>query len=211
MEGTLKKIDYDQDLDLTGLLCPVPIVLTSEKIKGMKEGQVLRVKATDPGYERDLWNWIRQTGNELLDIEKDGTTVIAYIRKTRESNEPSLWYWIKFHSLGVKLHAKLFFTKLLPAARKPDHFITFLAISEGVRAEKMIKEMNINIRATLLPVPDEIDPRCGVVLAVKGHTSALKLYNILRSQNVGVEKIYRKDGKLYREVDHENKDRSNNP
>jgi len=206
MERTLSKTEFDQELDLTGLLCPVPIMLTSERMKGLKEGQVLRVKATDPGYERDLWNWIKQSGNELLKIEKDGSVVIAYIKKTSRSSEPSLWYWIKFHSLGVKLHARLFFTRLLPKSKRPDHFITFIAISEGIRAGKLLKnEKNrkVNINAKLLPVPDEIDPRCGVVLGIRGRENAIKLYNFLRSQNIGVEKIYMKVEDYYLEVENE--------
>jgi len=185
MERTLSKTEFDQELDLTGLLCPVPIMLTSERMKGLKEGQVLRVKAT---------------------IEKDGSVVIAYIKKTSRSSEPSLWYWIKFHSLGVKLHARLFFTRLLPKSKRPDHFITFIAISEGIRAGKLLKnEKNrkVNINAKLLPVPDEIDPRCGVVLGIRGRENAIKLYNFLRSQNIGVEKIYMKVEDYYLEVENE--------
>lgn len=203
MEKKQREIEHHEELDLTGLICPVPIALTSEKVKRLEEGQILKVRATDPGYERDIWNWIKQSGNELLALEKDGNTVIAYIRKKKDSREPSLWYWIKFHSLGIKLHTRLFLTMLKSPSKRPDHFITFLAISEGVRAEKFLKERMIDINATLLPIPNEIDPHCGVVLAVKGYRNAIRLYTILKSQNIGVEKIYKKDKKSYREVEYE--------
>ncbi len=194
MEVKEDQIKADRDLDLTGLSCPVPIVMTSETVKKMKEGEVLRVVATDPGFERDVWNWSKQTKNELIKVEKEDIKTIAYIRKTAGGKEPSLWYWIKFHSLGVKLHARLFFIYLNPFIKKPDHFITFTAISEGTRAEKFLKG---DRGSTLIPIPDEIDPKCGVVLAVRGEENALSLYEKLLKEGFGVEAVYKKKGKDY--------------
>lgn len=191
---TLEEVK-EEVLDLSGLMCPLPIVLTSEKVRKLKEGQTLTVISTDPGFERDIYNWCSQSGNELLSLKKEGEKVIAVIRKSSGAVEPSLWYWIKFHSLGVKLHLRWLLTELNPFAEKPDHFITFSAISEGTRAEKFLKG-----KAKLIPIPDEIDPRCGVVLAVKGYNKAMEIYENLRREGFGVEAIYKKEGKNYRRV-----------
>ncbi|WP_029551985.1 sulfurtransferase TusA family protein [Thermocrinis jamiesonii] len=182
-------------LDLSGLMCPLPIVITSENVKRLKEGDVIKVISTDPGFERDIYNWCKQTGNQLLSIKKEDGKVIVEIRKMSHTSEPSLWYWIKFHSLGVKLHVRQFLMMINPFSEKPDHFITFSAISEGVRAEKYLKG-----RAKLIPIPDEIDPRCGVVLAVKGEEKAKKIYQELSKEGFFVEAIYRKEGKNYRRI-----------
>lgn len=188
--------DREQEvLDLTGLMCPLPIVITSEKIRRLREGQTLTVISTDPGFERDIHNWCSQSGNELLSLKKQDDKVVAVIRKSSGAVEPSLWYWIKFHSLGVKLHIRHILMQLNPFIKKPDHFITFSAISEGTRAEKFLKG-----RAKLIPIPDEIDPRCGVVLAVKGYEKAREIYEELRREGYGVEAIYKKEGKSYRRV-----------
>ncbi|MCX7989740.1 MAG: sulfurtransferase TusA family protein [Aquificaceae bacterium] len=182
-------------LDLTGLMCPLPVVLTSEKMKKLKEGQLLTVLSTDPGFERDVYNWCLQTGNELVSLKKEGNKVVAVLRKRSEATEPSLWHWIKFHSLGVKLHLRHFLIQINPFVKKPDHFITFVALSEGTRAEKYLAG-----RAKLIPIPDEIDPRCGVVLAVQGYQRAKDIYEELQKEGFGVEAIYRKEGKEYRRV-----------
>jgi len=194
MEIKDQEIKADKELDLTGLSCPVPIVMTSETIKKLNEGEVLRVVATDPGFERDVWNWSKQTKNELIKVEKEDIKTIAYIKKTASGKEPSLWYWIKFHSLGVKLHARLVLMKLNPFVKEPDHFITFVAISEGTRAEKFLKGEHGSV---LIPIPDEIDPKCGVVLALRGEEKAVELYNRLLQEGFGVESIYKKKGKDY--------------
>ncbi|RMH80707.1 MAG: DUF3343 domain-containing protein [Acidobacteria bacterium] len=188
--------DKEQEvLDLTGLMCPLPIVITSEKIRRLREGQTLTVISTDPGFERDIYNWCSQSGNELLNLKKEGDKTVAVIRKSSGAVEPSLWYWIRFHSLGVKLHVRHILMQLNPLVKKPDHFITFSAISEGTKAEKFLKG-----RAKLIPIPDEIDPRCGVVLAVKGYDRAREIYEELRREGFGVEAIYRKEEKSYRRV-----------
>ncbi len=194
---TVKELSFDRELNLEGLVCPVPIVMTSETVKKMREGEVLKVVATDPGFERDIWNWSRQTGNELIKVEKENGKTVAYIRKTSEGKEPSLGYWIRFHALGVKLHARLFFLMINPFRKKPDHFITFTAISEGTRAEKFLKG---KFGSVLIPIPNEIDPRCGVVLAVRGEDKARELYELLLKEGFGVEAIYRKKDKSYEKI-----------
>ncbi|MFN3870233.1 MAG: sulfurtransferase TusA family protein [Aquificaceae bacterium] len=185
----------EKELDLTGLMCPLPIVITSEKMRKLKEGELLKVISTDPGFERDIYNWCAQSGNELISLKKEEGKVIAVLRKRSNAVEPSLWYWIKFHSLGVKLHIRHILMMINPFVKKPDHFITFSAISEGTRAEKYLKG-----RAKLIPIPDEIDPHCGVVLAVHGYTEAKEIYEELQREGFGVEAIYKKEGKEYRRV-----------
>ncbi|HIC96970.1 MAG TPA: DUF3343 domain-containing protein [Aquificaceae bacterium] len=187
----------DRELDLEGLLCPVPIVMTSETVKRMKEGEILKVIATDPGFERDIRNWSLQTKNELLKVMKENGRTVAYIKKRGEGKEPSLWYWVKFHSLGVKLHLRLFLMKLNPFRKQPDHLITFVAISEGTRAEKRLKGKHGSV---LVPIPNEIDPRCGVVLAVRGEERARELYEDLRREGFGVEAIYKKEKKGFKKI-----------
>ncbi len=187
--------EKEEVLDLTGLMCPLPVVMTSEKMRKLKEGQKLVVISTDPGFERDILSWCSQTGNELVSLRKEDGKVVAVLRKGSLAIEPSLWYWVKFHSLGVKLHVRHILMSLNPFIKKPDHFITFTAISEGTRAEKFLGG-----RAKLIPIPDEIDPRCGVVLAVHGYKEAKEIYDQLQKEGFGVEAIYKKEGKEYRRV-----------
>jgi TusA-related sulfurtransferase len=187
--------EKEKVLDLSGLMCPLPIVITSENIKRLKDGEVITVISTDPGFERDIFNWCKQTGNQLLELKKEGDKVIAQVKKVSTAIEPSLWYWIKFHSLGVKLHLRHILMMLNPFTEKPDHFITFSAISEGTRAEEYLKG-----KAKLIPIPDEIDPRCGVVLAIKGEQKAREIYKELYENGFFVEAIYKKEGKNYRRI-----------
>ncbi len=70
--------DFDQELDASGLNCPLPILRAKKAIAGLGSGQVLRIIATDPGSVKDFEAFAKQTGNELLESgEQDGKFVFA--------------------------------------------------------------------------------------------------------------------------------------
>ena len=76
LESSEKKI-----LDVTGLQCPGPIIKIKNKISELETGEVLEVKATDPGFENDIKVWTKQTGNILLNIENTDGKILAEIKK----------------------------------------------------------------------------------------------------------------------------------
>lgn len=59
-------MQFDQELDVKGLKCPLPILRTKKALSEMATGQVLRVVATDPSTVKDFAAFARQTGHELL-------------------------------------------------------------------------------------------------------------------------------------------------
>jgi len=71
----------DVTLDTYGLLCPMPIVKTAEKMKELKAGQVLEVISTDEGIKEDMPAWCKATKNECLGTEEDGEIYRVYVRK----------------------------------------------------------------------------------------------------------------------------------
>lgn len=73
----------DKVLDCSGLLCPMPILKTSQAIKDVEVGQVLKVIATDPGAPADMEAWSRQTGHELLASEQEDGRFVFLIRRTK--------------------------------------------------------------------------------------------------------------------------------
>lgn len=74
----------DQSLDCVGLYCPMPIVKTAEKIKQLKQGEVLEVVADDVGIKEDMPAWCDATGHQCLGIEEEGREIKVYIKKTHD-------------------------------------------------------------------------------------------------------------------------------
>jgi len=56
-----------------------------KKMQDLQPGQVLKVTATDPGFARDIPAWCTSTGNQLLDLKQEGTTLTALIRKQEQA------------------------------------------------------------------------------------------------------------------------------
>lgn len=59
-------MNFDHEVDASGLNCPLPILRAKKALAGMSSGQILRVLATDAGAGRDFEAFARQTGNVLL-------------------------------------------------------------------------------------------------------------------------------------------------
>ena len=62
--------DYDEELDASGLNCPLPILRAKKALGTIATGQVLRIIATDPGSVKDFEAFAKQTGNELLESKE---------------------------------------------------------------------------------------------------------------------------------------------
>lgn len=68
-------------LNVCGLSCPGPIVKVASAMKNLNDNEVLEVKASDPGFSRDIDSWCTNTGNTLLEKWEDNGTYFARIRK----------------------------------------------------------------------------------------------------------------------------------
>lgn len=73
--------NFDQELDASGLNCPLPILRAKKSLGAMDAGQVLRIIATDPGSVKDFEAFAKQTGNELMESGEEGGKFVFLIKK----------------------------------------------------------------------------------------------------------------------------------
>ncbi len=78
---------FEKNLDACGLCCPGPLMQVKANIDSMKQGEILKVTASDPGFYEDIKAWCKRTNNELLNITKDGGNILAYIKKGMEDKK----------------------------------------------------------------------------------------------------------------------------
>ncbi|MDO8437060.1 MAG: sulfurtransferase TusA family protein [Nitrosomonadaceae bacterium] len=74
-------MNFDKELDVRGLVCPLPILRTKKSLADMTTGQVLKIAATDPGAIIDFQVFAEQTGNELLSLSEATGEFIFYMKK----------------------------------------------------------------------------------------------------------------------------------
>lgn len=69
-------------LDARGLLCPLPVIRTQERVAQLAPGDVLEITATDPGVLADIPAWCRVRGHEVLETRRDGNDIVIALRVT---------------------------------------------------------------------------------------------------------------------------------
>ena len=79
----MSDITPDLELDLKGLLCPMPMVKVSQNIGSVPVGGVIRAVATDAGSMADIPAWAKSTGNEVLQAEKVGSEYVFLVKRTK--------------------------------------------------------------------------------------------------------------------------------
>ncbi len=74
-------MNWDNELDATGLLCPLPVLKARKRLAGMAPGAVLRLIATDPAAVVDVPHFCAEAGHELIGASEDGPARIYLIRR----------------------------------------------------------------------------------------------------------------------------------
>ena len=74
-------MDFDKELNVSGLLCPLPILRTKQSLSAMSRGQLLKVITTDPASIIDFQVFSDNTGNELLSISETDSTFTFLLKK----------------------------------------------------------------------------------------------------------------------------------
>ena len=68
-------------LDVCGLSCPGPIVQVAKAIQEINDGDILDIRATDPGFSKDIESWAKNTGNTLIEKSEGKGQFNAKIQK----------------------------------------------------------------------------------------------------------------------------------
>jgi tRNA 2-thiouridine synthesizing protein A len=68
-------------LDLSGLLCPLPVLKARKRLQSMAAGEVLHVIATDPMAAIDMPHFCNEQGHQLLAEDKIGSALHFRIKK----------------------------------------------------------------------------------------------------------------------------------
>ncbi len=80
--GNVSIMDFDEDIDARGLLCPLPVLKLRKRLMTMTEGHVARLRADDPAATIDVPHFCTEAGHVFLgQIEGDGAQNY-FVRKT---------------------------------------------------------------------------------------------------------------------------------
>lgn len=77
-------------LDVTGALCPLPILLSAREMRKLHPGDLLEVVGDDPGIREDMPIWCERAGHRLLEMtEEDGRRLRSLVEKGEPKARPA--------------------------------------------------------------------------------------------------------------------------
>ena len=74
-------MEIDDELDATGLLCPLPVLKAAKRLRGMPSGAALRMLADDPAAVVDVPHFCAEQAYELVSAGSEGGVQVYVIRK----------------------------------------------------------------------------------------------------------------------------------
>ena len=69
MTTSISGTTIQHHLDTQGLICPEPVMMLHRTIRKAEGGEVIEILATDPATTRDIPNFCRHLGHELVQQE----------------------------------------------------------------------------------------------------------------------------------------------
>lgn len=70
-----------EELDATGLLCPLPVLKARKRLLALPSGATLTVRTDDPAAIVDVPHFCNEAGHTLLNSVEDGTSMLWTIQK----------------------------------------------------------------------------------------------------------------------------------
>jgi tRNA 2-thiouridine synthesizing protein A len=77
-------------LDVRGLLCPLPVIRTQDRVKDLRPGAHLQVLCTDPGAVIDIPVWCRLNGHKVLGTQEAAPMISILIEVGEETTSIAL-------------------------------------------------------------------------------------------------------------------------
>lgn len=69
----------DFTLDARGLLCPMPVIRTQNRVAELQPGDRLEVICTDRGVKNDIPAWCRINGHRVDEIREQDREIVILI------------------------------------------------------------------------------------------------------------------------------------
>ncbi|MCW8943678.1 MAG: sulfurtransferase TusA family protein [Sedimenticola sp.] len=85
MTQTIEEIRSDQQLDVSGFICPLPVLKTKAALSRMSVGEVLKVTVTHPDSRKEFPVLCRLAAFELLGSSEEDGRYLYWIKKVSGS------------------------------------------------------------------------------------------------------------------------------
>ena len=78
--GVIDRDSAPERLDVTGTLCPVPVLRAARRVRRLPAGALLEVIGDDPLMRLDLAAWCAREGHEVVAMVDEGPRIRCLLR-----------------------------------------------------------------------------------------------------------------------------------
>lgn len=76
-------MNFDEEMDASGLLCPLPVLKLRKRVKALETGSVIKIYCDDPAAELDIPHFCLENHHTILKKSKESgkSGITFYIQK----------------------------------------------------------------------------------------------------------------------------------
>jgi tRNA 2-thiouridine synthesizing protein A len=79
----MSEVDVKKSIDARGSFCPGPLMELIKAVKHAQVGDVIEVLSSDTGSAKDIPEWVKKMGHELVYCQEAGDHWKIAVRKAR--------------------------------------------------------------------------------------------------------------------------------
>lgn len=84
MQAVCNVMEFNKEIDATGLKCPMPILKCKKGLNELTHGQVLKISTTDKSAKKDFEAFCEQTGHLLISSLEIENITTFFIQKNKK-------------------------------------------------------------------------------------------------------------------------------
>lgn len=71
--------EFDAQLDVCGVCCPLPLIQLSKAVVGLAPGQTIEITGNDPIFEPSIRDFCQANGHAVLAVESDDSRQVSIL------------------------------------------------------------------------------------------------------------------------------------
>ncbi len=78
-------MEVTREIDVTGRICPGPLIAVAKEIRRLDAGALLRVTGDDPLFEETILEFCREGNHVVIETKREGKRVCIVLQRSTVS------------------------------------------------------------------------------------------------------------------------------
>jgi len=78
-------MEVTREIDVTGRVCPGPLIAVAKEIRRLDAGALLRVTGDDPLFEETILDFCKEGGHKIVETTREGKRVCIVLQRSTVS------------------------------------------------------------------------------------------------------------------------------